>query len=301
MTDDIPSTAAFWGLRVEEIHVLFLVCHWYNGKTIDVFDEPRRIATHREPPLEDLFRATKWDYAEHEHAHQRLLDNGFLQEEYVCRRKIDWSPTQQGLRAMRDCLGDWTEKLRPHWADDDADGPIFGDPNEGLLHRKGVEVAAQMLSGMSWAHEPNGRPYWIDRYPEDGRGEACHDLHVGTTEHLKDVGVEVLTANNNGEYLTEKWKRHAKEDLTTWWICDSRSTACRLFNELHRREVFCLDGGPFTEPANWSAEAINRKLWRSKDDHRGKDASDIVHTITGVFEGDRAKIQELFEAYYENT
>lgn len=302
MTDKQSTPAAFWGLKSEDLRILYLVAYWYNGNTIDIFGNPRHIGKHREPPLEDLFQPTNWAYTEHEHAHQRLLENGFLQEEYICRRKIDWSPTEQGLRAMRDCFPDeWAEHVRPHWADDEADGPIYGDPNEGLLHRKGIEVVARTLPFMAWAHAPNGRPYGTTWYPEDSRGEACHDLHVVTNDHMMDVGVEVLTASNNAEYLTEKWKRYSKEDRITWWVFDSRSTACRMFNHLHRRGVFSLDGGPFNEPSNWSAKAINRKLWRSKADHSGDDAADVVHTVTGIFEGDREKIQDLFEEYYKHT
>lgn len=301
MSGKLPSQARFWGIREPEIRVLMVITHWFNGLPLTIRGEERRLATHHERPLEELFRASPWDYALHEDAHQRLLANDLLQEEYVARRKIDWAPTEQGRQAIRDCLKPWSEKLRPEWADESADGPLFGDPNEGVLHRKGVEIAGDVLPRMAWAWsmENNGRVYGVEWYPTDSRGEACHDLHVDTNEWMDDIGVEVIISSNNTDYLVSKWERHQDEDRLTFWIFDRRETACRLWNELDSRGQFYLDG-QFRQHGNWSAEAINRKLWRSSNTYRGEPAGDLVHTVTGLLEGDKETIQTLVEDYHSN-
>lgn len=300
MPEQLPSQAQFWGIREPELRILLITTHWFNGKSLEIRGEQRRIATHPDLPLEELFRATDWNYELHKHAHERLLNNGLLQEEYVCRRKIDWGPTQQGLKAIRDVLKPWGDALRPEWADEDDDGPLFGDPNEGTTHRKGVEIAGNLFPKMAWAydlHRPGSPCYGIEWYPTDRNGEACHDLHVDTQEHMTDVGIEVITNSNNNDRLVEKWKRLQNESRTTFWIFDTRETACRLWNELDYQGVFYLDG-QFRNHENWSAQAINRKLWRSSNTYREEPAGDIVQTVTGLLEGGREPIQDLFEEYY---
>ncbi|GAB7091422.1 hypothetical protein JCM18237_16930 [Halorubrum luteum] len=300
MPEQLPSQAQFWGIREPELRILLVTTHWFNGKSLEIRGEQRHIATHPDLRLEGLFRATDWNYERHKNAHERLLSNGLLQEEYVCRRKIDWGPTQQGLKAIRDVLKPWGDSLRPEWADEDDDGPLFGDPNEGTTHRKGVEIAGNLFPKMAWAydlHRPGSPCYGIEWYPTDRDGEACHDLHVDTQEHMTDVGIEVITNSNNNDRLVKKWKRLQDESRTTFWIFDTRETACRLWNELDYQGVFYLDG-QFRNHENWSAQAINRKLWRSSNTYREEPAGDIVQTVTGLLEGGREPIRDLFEEYY---
>ncbi len=303
MSAKVPSQAQFWGIREPELNVLFLITLWFNGKEFNIRGERRRISTHHDPPLEELFHGSKGDYEQYEYAHERLLNNGLLQEEYVCRRKIDWGPTQQGLQAIRDVLEPWSDELRPRWADENDDGPLFGDPNEGVTHRKGVEIAGRLFPRMAWAFDitrPGHPSYGVDWYPTDGRGEACHDLHVDTQPRATDVGVEVVTDNNNTDRLVAKWKRLQSEDRLTFWIFDRRETACQLWNALDQRGEFHLDG-QFREYGNWSAQAINRKLWRSSNTYREEPAEDIVQTVTGLLEGGHDTIQELYSEYYSTN
>ncbi|MCU4744214.1 hypothetical protein [Natronoglomus mannanivorans] len=299
MSEKLPSQAHFWGIREEELHVLYTITYWFNGKPVKIRGKKRRIATHHDLPLDDLFQGTRWDYKTHGHAHKRLLNNGLLQEKYVCRRKIDWAPTQEGRKAIRDVLKQWSDSLRPEWADEEQDGPLFGDPNEGVVHRKGVEIAARIFPGMPWAWsmERNGRAYGVEWYPTDKEGQSCHDLHIDTHEQMTDVGIEVITDSNNIDRLVAKWRRLRDEDRTTFWVFDRRETACRLWNELDYRGLFHLDG-KFRKHGNWSSQAINRKIWRSSDIYRGEPAGDIVQTVTGLLEGDEDTIQDLFEEYY---
>ena len=68
-------------------------------------------------------------------------------------RKLDWRPTQQGRQAIRDVLKPWGGNLRPDWADATDSGPLYGDPNEGVVHRTGVEIAGRMFPAMPWAED----------------------------------------------------------------------------------------------------------------------------------------------------
>lgn len=301
MSSKLPSKADFWGVQPPEARVLMVVTHWYNGKPLSIRGEDRCIATHHDPPLEDLFRGTDWDYEAHEDAHERLLNNGLLQEKYVCRRKIDWAPTQEGLQAIRECLEPWSDTLRPEWADEDADGPTYGDPNEGVTHRKGVEVAGHMLPRMAWTHDHRGIPHGdgLVWYPSDHGGRSCHDLHIDTNEHMDDVGVEVVTDSNNPDRLVDKWTRFQNEDRITLWVFDGRESACKLYNELDSKGEFYLDGA-FNNHSNWSAQEINKKVWRSSNTYRGEPAGDLVQTVTGLLEGSRDTIQDLFEQYHSS-
>ncbi|WP_152422366.1 hypothetical protein [Halorubrum californiense] len=299
MSKKVPSQAQFWEIQENGLRLLYIVTRWFNGKPMNIRGEKRRIATHHDLPLNELFRGTDLGYEQHSRAHERLLNNGLLQEEYVCRRKIDWGLTQRGRQAIRDVLKPSADNLRPEWADEDDEGPLFGDPNEGVTHRKGVEIAGYMLPKMAWAWsmERHGRPYGVEWYPTDSRGESCHDLHIDTNEHMTDVGVEVITDSNNKDRLVAKWKRLQNEDRTTFWVFDRRETACRLWNELDRRGISYLDG-QFNNHCNWSAGAINRKVWRSSDKYRQEPAGDIIQTVTGLLEGDKDTVQDLFEEYY---
>lgn len=298
MSQELPPQANFWGVGPDELQILLVITHWFNGRSLTIRGEDRQIGTHHDLPLEDMFRGTSFDYTDHERAHERLLANDLLQEEYVCRRKINWAPTEQGIRAIRDCLEPWDDRLHPEWADETDSGPIYGDPNEGVLHRKGVEVAAHALRSNAWTYDHRGRYYGMSYYPETDQGEACHDFHITTTDHMDDIGVEVITANNNADYLVNKWERFAEEDRITLWLFDGRDTACRMFNVLDKRGRLYLDGGQFSTPANWSAQAINHKLWRSESNYRRSTLSDVVHTVTGVLEGNDEKLHDLFNDYY---
>lgn len=298
---EIPPEAEFWGIEAQEINLLVLIMMWFNGKKLEIRDEERAIGTHHDLPVKDMCLGAPVDYSSIESGHDRLLSNGFLREEYICRRKVDWSPTEKGIRAIRDCLEPWNRVLRPYWADSSASGPIYGDPNEGLLHRKGVEIAAHELPKYAWTHDHRRIPYGIEYYPEDEQGEACHDLHVQTEGAHTNIGVEVLTSNNNAEYLMQKWERFAEEDRTTIWLFDSRKTACQMFNTLGRRGRIHLDGGQFKNAPNWSAQAINYKLWRSESNYRRTEISDIVHTLTGLLEDDGNKLYDLFDDYFSKA
>lgn len=301
------NKATFWGLREPDLHILFLITYWMNGNSFSIRGEYRSIGTHHELPLEDMFRGTTWTYTDYKDAHKRLLDKGFLEERYICRRKIDWVPTEQARRAINDCLEPWEDNLRPPWADNTDEGPLFGDPNAGLLHKKGVEAAARQLRHQPWTDDGTDRPGEqptkepLTWYPNDDGGHACHDLHLSTIDHMNDWGIEVITKNNNRGYLVNKWEKFAQEDRHTWWIFDDRTTACMFFNELDRRDLFWLDNGRFQNSDNWSAKAINQKLWRSIENHDGHHASDLVHTVTGILGTNREKVQTLFEDYYSNN
>jgi len=301
MTTELPPSATFWGVGPDELKVLMVITHWFNGHSLNIRDEGRQIGTHHDLPLKQMFYGAPFDYGDHEAAHERLLANNLLEEQYVCRRKIDWVPSEQGISAIRECLEPWDDKLRPEWAMETESGPIYGDPNEGLIHRKGVEIAASELPRNAWTHDHRGRYYGMNYYPEDDRGEACHDFHIRTADHLQDIGVEVLTGNNNTDYVIDKWERFADEDRLTFWLFDGRETACRMFNALDKRERLYLDGGQFTSASNWSAQAINRKLWRSESNYRRTEISDVVHTVTGVLEGDEEQLHNLFNNYYSET
>lgn len=299
MDKTMPPQAKFWGLGPLELTILNAITYWYNGKMMRIGCEKHNIATHYEPTLEEIFTGGGLNYQEHRDAHERLLKNGFLKEEYICRQKIDWSPTQQGLQAIRENLHQCIDDLRPSWANKDAEGPIFGDPNESLCHRKGVEIAGKMFPRFAWAFdiENHSTPYGVEWYPTDNQGQSCHDLHIDTNEWTTDVGIEVITNSNNRDHLINKWQRLQDEDRITFWIFDKRNTACKLWNELNKRGIFYLDG-QFQNYGNWSAKAINRKIWRSSNKFRNEPAGDIVHTVTGLLEGDRDMVQEIFEEYY---
>lgn len=286
-----------YGIRKEGMRILFLVGQWLNGFSLPIRGEKKRISTHPEPRLKEIFRATKADYKTHETAHERMLDVGLLKEDYVCRRKIDWMPTELGLRALRDCFNSYSDQLKPSWAEGHHNGPLFGDPNEGLVHRKGVAIAAKMLPKQAWAHDIDRTPYGVEWYPKDERGKQSYDLHVVTNEWSDDIGVEVITESNNRDHLVDKWKRFQNKDEVTFWVFDNRETACKMWNELDKRDVFHLDG-QFNNYANWSAKAINHKVWRSSQQCRGKRAYDIIQTVTGLLEGDDDTIYDLFDEHY---
>jgi hypothetical protein len=296
---DLPPQASFWGLTAEDLQILTAVTAWFNGGTFITDDEDYCIATDPEPSLATLLHVLGEDYRDYEDAHDRLLRKGLLEEKYICRQQVDWVPTEEGREAIRDCLTHLSDQVRPSWADEDARGPLFGDPNEGLLHRKGVELAGRILPWRPWASDQRSGPYGVEWYPTNAGGQSCHDLHVDTVEWQEDVGVEVITDSNNPGHLADKWSRYQSQSRVTFWVFDSRETACRMWNLLDRRGDFYLDG-QFRNLENWSADAINAKIWRSSKKYRDQPTGDIVYTVTGLLEGGRDRVQDLFEAYYSN-
>lgn len=99
MSKKLPPQASFWGIREPELRVLLVITHWFNGLPLTIRGEERRLATHHDLPLEELFRGSPWDYELHEHAHERLLANDLLQEEYVARqaKRRPYSPSRPRL------------------------------------------------------------------------------------------------------------------------------------------------------------------------------------------------------------
>jgi len=181
-------------------------------------------------------------------------------------------------------------------------GPFYTDPNEGLVHRKGVEVVGGTLPHIPWATPGPGRmPIGVRWYP-NGKGEhSNYDLYVKTRERLKDVGVEVVTDHNNTQQLVEKWKRYNRKNCCTLWVFDGRSSACSLFNKLDSQGLVYLDGGTFSSASNWSSKAMNRKIQRSAGHPSSNQGDDIVQTITGVLEGGEDPIDEAYDEYYSNN
>jgi hypothetical protein len=295
----------------EERNILLLIAYWMNGNTMLFGGEQRQIATHRERPLKEMLEGTGYPnrddgthlkfnlrFSDHKYAHEQLIEKGFLREQYVCRRKIDWVPTEQGLRAIHNHLKPWSEYLRPDWANDDDSGPLFGDPNEGLLHRKGVEILVRQCRYRPWTDDGRNRPGGyptkepVERYPNDEFGNPCHDLHVSTVDYAPGLGVEIITENNNYDYLLNKWERFSDKERNTIWVFDGRETACKFFNKLDRENYIKLDRGQFDHFDSWSAQAINNKIERSIQDP----TSHRVHTINGLFKSDEAKLQALIDS-----
>ena len=299
MTVD-KSRARFYGLDHEQLAVLYLVARWYNSKSFHIGGEKRHIAQHQELPLRDMFDA--WDgkkYDDCADAHERLLERGFLKEGWLCRRKIDWLPTEKALRAIRYTFKGQVDEanLRPDWASEDDTGPIFGDPNELLLHRKGVEAAGRRLQGVSWVR----RVIW---YPGLAGSNESADIKALLPDHVYDWRVEVLTNTNNADHWVSKWDRFRREYTNVFWIFEGRNTMCSFFNTLHDRGVYELDGGRFSKPyKNWSAQAVTRKLWRGRDPNDpNAEAGDLAHTITGVVEADMDTFTGWFDEYFaENS
>lgn len=298
MTDDeLPPNAKILGLSLPQVRILYLVIHWYNNLPVSIDGEEHRLATHPEPSMADLFKPTSKSYdVAHQAAHKKLLERGLLQEDWIWRRKCDWLPTEQGLQVIRSIFGHVGEPLRPEWASEDEDGPIYSDPNELLLHRKGVEALAHFLKQLSWALR-------ISYYPGSPTGNETGDLRMKTPDRISDWEVEVLCSSNNTEQWIEKWMTYSNRYNTTVWIFDDRSTMCRLLNSVHHAEEvnYELDGGPFSEPYdNWSKQAVNEKLRRSRDpNRRTDDAGWLVHTITGVLDADVEQLTEWVEDFYE--
>lgn len=292
-----PEQARFYGLDEHQVDVLFIITWWYNGKTLKIDGDKRRLATHHEPTLQELFDG--WpaeEYADHQNAHQRLLDRGFLREGWICRRKIDWMPTEQGIQAIRDIFKDHVDnfKLRPVWASENAAGPIFGDPNGLLLHRKGVEAAADRVQNFTWVN----RLMW---YPSLGGHKHHPDLKMSTPQKTSDWFVEVLTSTGDHDGWVEKWQSFKKRYVKVWWIFEGRSDMCSFFNKLHNEEIYTLDGGPFSKPyKNWSADAVNHKIWRSRKIGKGdQEVADLVSTITSLVEADSDDVEEWFDTQFE--
>jgi hypothetical protein len=212
-----------------------------------------------------------------------------LTEGWICRRKIEWLPTEQAIQAIRDVFGDKANELRPRWASDEEKGPLFGDPNELLHHRKGVELAGHKMISLPWVKT-------VTFYRTDPASKEVADLFVRTIDEKSDWQVEVLTKNHNIEQWISKWEQF-KGFRKTWWVFESRSTMCSFFNAVHDRTSFVLDGGAFTEPYNnWSSQAVTQKLRRSKDPNPPfEDAGDLAHTITGMLEADKKTVTDWFD------
>jgi hypothetical protein len=126
-----------------------------------------------------------------------LLDRDLLKRDWLWRRKVNWLPTEEGLRAIRSIFPEAGESLRPEWADESETGPIYGDPNEFLTHPKGVEAIVHFLKEIPWAK----RVYY---YPQALSGNEAGDLRVRTPDSTLDWEVEVLCGSNNTDQWIEK-------------------------------------------------------------------------------------------------
>ncbi len=297
MALDYPEQARYYELNAEQVDILFLAAWWYNGKPLGIDGEQYRMGTDHEMRMEEMFRAWESEeYRWHEPAHDELLERGLLREEYICRRKIDWVLSETALRAIRDMFRPRVEALdlRPEWAGEGADGPIFGDPNELLLHRKGVEVAAASLGMLAWCAG-------VEFYPSSGGDGEVADLVIRRRGDWPDWSVEVLTDTHNSAQWTAKWRAYSASDRNVLWVFEDRGTMCRFFNMLSNAGEYSLDGGVFSKPySNVSAAAVTRKLWRSKSLNEGRgEAGDLAQTITGVFEAGPEVVADWFIEHYD--
>ncbi|WP_248516916.1 hypothetical protein [Salinarchaeum laminariae] len=287
MTWDLPSGARLQGLREQDFDILVPIAGWFCEASFPFGEGERAIGTHYEPSIEALCESL--NYTLDHDAFERLRERGYLETQFICRRQVEWVPTQHARDVINEFMvhtGD-TVELKP--ADPDRSGFLRGWENESLLHRKGVATVRATMEADSSLRDSDAP---IEEYSVR-EGRRRQDLCFRTVDTMDDMGVEVVTSTDSVNDFIDKWQDFLDIPGFTVWIFDSRQTACRMFNELHREDVFQLAGGLCREPSTWNSTAMNEKLRRSWCDRDSGSASPLMNTITAVFEADGNKIDEV--------
>lgn len=294
MMGDLPSGARLQGLREQEFDILVPIAGWFCGVSFPFGEGERAIGTHYEPDIEALCESLNYSFDRD--AFERLRERGYLETQFICRRQVEWVPTQQARDVINEFVVYNGDAVELQGADSDRSGFLRGRANESLLHRKGVATIRAAMEADSSLRDSDAP---IEEYSVR-EGRRRQDLCFRTVDRMDDMGVEVVTSTDSVSGLIDKWQDFLEIPGFTVWIFDSRETACELFNELHREEVFQLDGGLCREPSTRNPTVMNGKLRRSWCDGASGSVSPVMNTITAVFEADGNKIDEVVNEDYDN-
>lgn len=272
-----------WGSE----QLLLAIGAWMNDFSCHMGSEKRRISTSPEPKsLRDLTEGildVEWN-EQLEHQRENMRSSGYFQERTVCRKVIEWYPTPRCLKALNHVHNE-NENLRPSWAHKKRTPPLFGDPSENLLHRKGVLSVARKLTKLTPVKK--GR---MELYPPTPIGKAMPDIIV-RPENLHPWVVEVACENNDVARVAQKVAYLMRSDYAVWVVVENRKTAAKIFNKLHDENFIEWHGERIQtrRAKNWPASAMNEKLRKTV---QPTDQSELVMVqgITGVIDADPKRV-----------
>ncbi|WP_248516915.1 hypothetical protein [Salinarchaeum laminariae] len=301
MIDTIPSEAKEQNLKRTDYNLLLVALGWYNGRSFTIADEKHQIGSHYEPALEDLCLSKGLEYDPE--AHERLLGAKWFTEETICRRKVDWVPTQEGLEKMEIACEEHAEHVRPRWRGGRSrHSPVAGDDGESLLHRKGVEIARQQLDFYWLFPLPPDKmnKHGLNMYPRNQDEERTLDIEITTSDNFGPWGAEVVTRDEDYFDVMKKWRNVTQMDRRVVWLFEDRVHACKILNRVHEQNMFKFRNGKIRKPQNWAVRNLNRRVWKAQKNFADRNGN-IVHTVTGMLEASQDEIKTYFEDFYDHA
>lgn len=276
--------------------ILKAVTLWHTATTWTVNGIQYNIAYSYEPSLQELFdcdhlQGMSWT-AELSEAHEALLCHGVLQSESLCGKHCKWLFTEKGRRLANNLLQD-EPSAYPFWAKFHGHGPLnAGDPNELTHHRKAVATARYQFGRLDRITD-------IEMYPGRDKNGYAPDILLYDNKNKHPWAVEAMMHNNDRDRWLQKWQAFARNTHHGIWVFQNRKTMVQFFNHIHRQTsdepyALTLPGGQITsDPTNWAAETINRKLQTARTSSQYvNNSARLVYTMTGLFRSDKADVDQ---------
>ena len=254
LTDDrreaLTRLAQLWnGETVRGHHLLLDKCPGW-GEIFDDLnqDELQRLVVDpdADPRLAEAFNCYDWFEQE---------QSIYLKPKRILRKKVWYAPTQRGRTLIN------AHTALPS---------LRGDPNEGLVHRVTVGLAALREK---WNAKEIGTYYNLDvnEYNVDLLSrDASGQLYAG----------EVMTGHNNWALhrrTYEKLSDLRARNIIPHVVFDSRKTAYKVFNHWHRKGLAQLPRGPFD--SEYGIEDGRKRIEEAyKDEQSSWDVADWTTT-----------------------
>lgn len=244
------------------VDILWNILCYYNGETMGrqwatmTRTETWQLTETRPPSIQDLLQCSDglWDdrYAS---VFEQLQAGGFLDSTYLLQKRIEWDPKPVALAFMGQLFGGVYSEVRSTVRPDAA--PIYGDPNESLTHRLGVELWYDLAQLHGWD---------AVRYP-GSENSARPDLRVtndvdGSTSVAH---VEVLTDHNNLDMLDRKRELMQQLDGACFWVFENRQHATRVLNYWCESSPLELVNAPYSNAGNHAFSKLNEYIARSSE------------------------------------
>ena len=204
-----------------------------------------------------------------------MQDAGFVGQSYILQKRIEWDPKLAAIAFMGQLFGgvysEYTSAARPD------SGPVYGDPNESLTHRLGVELGYEIAQLQDW------NPV---RYP-GASNSARPDLRatIQADGNTSVVHLEALTDHNNAKMLDRKRELMQRMDGTCSWMFENRQHATRALNYWCESSTLDLINAPYSNAGNHAFSKLNEYIARSKkNDDFNCDFIDQVISVPQLYD-----------------
>lgn len=207
------------------------IAYWMNGGEV----QGEHIGNGKEPPLRHVAEEAGYDWGPTtESAYVHLRNNGFLKTKWICRRKVEWVPTEKGLDLIENIIG-------------------WRSPFGGLVHTK-------IVAAIVYQMEEHPSIDIVKRQPENQHGKVGLDLGAQSRTGL-DWLAEGFADDDPQQLYDVTYERCAQYPCIVLWGFPDRAKMVDWANHMHQSDSNIeLTSGFLKNAENWSAGEVTERV-----------------------------------------